>query len=218
MKIHKEGVKIVIINTIICIALIFITLFAFDFHFLAYIVTLPILFWLVETIWFFRDPKRVCEKEADSVIASADGEIVIIKEVEEREYLKQRVIQVSIFMSIFDVHVNFFPIAGEIVYHKYHPGKYLVAWHPKSSEENERSTIVVRDDKKREVLFRQIAGLVAKRIVTYAEEGKHVEQGDQCGFIKFGSRIDLFLPLDTEIIVKEGDKVTGCKTVLAKLK
>lgn len=217
MKIHKEGKKIVIINTIICLALIFLLLFIFNFRLIAYILSLPILFWGGETIWFFRDPKRSCEPEPDSVIAPADGKVVIIQEIDEKEYLNRRVIQVSVFMSIFDVHINWFPIGGDITYHKYHPGKYLVAWHPKSSEENERSTIVVKDKTNREILFRQIAGLIAKRIVTYAPTGEFVKQGDQCGFIKFGSRIDLFLPLNTELLVKKGDKVTGCKTVIAKL-
>ena len=217
MRIHKEGKKIVIINTIICIAIILILLLTTNFHFIACFFSFLALLWAIETIWFFRDPGRVAQKHSGTIIAPADGKVVIIQEVEETEYLKKRVLQVSIFMSIFDVHVNWYPLGGAVSYYKYHPGKYLVAWHPKSSEENERSTIVVKSDTGVEVLFRQIAGLIAKRIVTYAENDKTFDQGDQCGFIKFGSRIDLFLPLGSEIFVKKGDKVTGCKTIIANL-
>ena len=217
MRIHKEGKRIVIINTIVCIAIILILLFTTKFHPIACFFSLLSLLWAIETIWFFRDPNRAVQKLPDTITAPADGKVVIIQEVEESEYLKRKVLQISIFMSIFDVHVNWYPLGGTVSYYKYHPGKYLVAWHPKSSHENERSTIAVKDDSGREILFRQIAGLIAKRIVTYAQKSKFFDQGEQCGFIKFGSRIDIFLPLGSEVFVKKGDKVTGCKTIIANL-
>ncbi len=168
-------------------------------------------------VWFFRDPERQHILEPDKALAPVDGKVVAIERVYEKEYLKREVIQVSIFMSLTNIHANFYPVGGQVTYRKYHPGKYLVAWHPKSSELNERMTIVVDTGKYGEVLFRQIAGMLARRIVNYAVVGKRVEQGRRCGFIKLGSRMDVFLPLDTEIMVKIGDKVKGAKTPIAKL-
>jgi phosphatidylserine decarboxylase len=152
------------------------------------------------------------------VSAPADGKIVIVGEVEEPEYFKGKRIQVSVFMSFFNVHVNWFPISGEVVHYKYHPGKYVAAFYPKSSEKNERTTIVIRNENGTEILTRQIAGLVARRVVCYAQKGKMVEAGGPEGFIKFGSRADIFLPLDAKINVKVGDKVVGSETIIAEIK
>ena len=165
---------------------------------------------------FFRVPSRKPVADDNAVIAPADGTIVIIEETEENEYLKCRCMQVSVFMSIFNVHINWFPVSGTVEYRRHHHGKYMVAWHPKSSEKNERTTIVVNHHGKK-ILFRQIAGYIARRIVCYAEEGMQVEQGQETGFIKFGSRVDLFLPLDAKINVKLGDKVKGTQTVIARI-
>ena len=167
--------------------------------------------------YFFRNPNREVFMTNDSIIlAPADGRIVVIEEADEKEYFKSRRIQVSIFMSPTNVHVNRSPISGVINYFRYHEGKYLVAWHPKSSEQNERTTWVIANQRT-EILLRQIAGAMAKRIVTYFEEGQEVQQGADIGFIKFGSRVDLFLPLDAKIEVEIGDKVRGNETVIARV-
>lgn len=166
---------------------------------------------------FFRVPKKTLYAAADDVVSPADGKVVAIEEVFESEYLETKAIQVSVFMSPLNVHVNFNPISGVVKYFKYHKGLYLVAWHPKSSTDNERTTVVTEDAKGRKVLFRQIAGAVARRICWYVKEGEQVEQGKEFGFIKFGSRVDILLPISSEIKVKIGDKVKGVETVLAKL-
>jgi len=166
---------------------------------------------------FFRCPEREVLREENTVFSPADGTIVAIEEVEENEYFHDNRIVVSVFMSLWNVHVNWFPVAGTVDYFRHHHGLFLVAWHPKSSEDNERTTTVV-DMGGRKIMFRQIAGLVARRIVSYARVGHRVEQNSQCGFIKFGSRVDLFLPTDTEILVKLGDKVIGTQTRIARLK
>lgn len=168
-------------------------------------------------VWFFRKPNRKRIADPDVVFSAADGKVVVIEEVFEKEFFNDKRIQVSVFMSLFNVHMNWFPVGGAVVYRKDHPGEYMVAWHPKSSEENERTTTVV-DNGKVKILFRQIAGLVARRIVNYAEEGTTVEQNTKCGFIKFGSRVDIFLPPGSEVLVSLGDKVTGSRTPLARLK
>lgn len=166
---------------------------------------------------FFRVPKKTLSATADDVVSPADGKVVAIEEVFESEYLETKAIQVSVFMSPLNVHVNFNPISGVVKYFKYHKGLYLVAWHPKSSTDNERTTVVTEDAKGRKILFRQIAGAVARRICWYVKEGEQVEQGKEFGFIKFGSRVDILLPISSEIKVKIGDKVKGVETVLAKL-
>ncbi|MFZ2901221.1 MAG: phosphatidylserine decarboxylase family protein [Saprospiraceae bacterium] len=176
------------------------------------VFSIPVLFFLQ----FFRNPVRAIEKADNSLVyAPADGKVVVIEEAEEREYLKERRIQVSIFMSPLNVHVNRNPVGGKVEYSKYHPGKYLVAWHPKSSSENERTTVVYNTDG-RKLLMRQIAGAVARRIVCYLKEGQEVVQGEDMGFIKLGSRVDLFLPLDAKIEVKIGDVVKGNQTLIAR--
>ncbi|MDR1130293.1 MAG: phosphatidylserine decarboxylase family protein [Prevotellaceae bacterium] len=168
---------------------------------------------------FFRIPNRSLAPVRDAVLAPCDGKVVIVQEVEETEYFKDRRLQVSVFMSINNVHINWVPVNGKVKYFRHHHGKYLLAWHPKSSEKNERTTFVVDVNSKgtTEILFRQIAGYVARRIVTYVKNNELVVQNQQLGFIKFGSRMDLFLPLGTEICVKAGDCVKGTETVLAKL-
>jgi phosphatidylserine decarboxylase len=165
-------------------------------------------------VWFFRNPDRTLTPNPAKIFAPADGKIVVIEEVEETEYFHDRRIQVSIFMSPLNVHVNRYPVSGEVTYTKYHPGKYLVAWHPKSSLLNERSTVVVKAPNGKEILVRQIAGAVARRIVTYSKEGDRAVQGSDFGFIRFGSRVDVFLPLDAKVNVQLEQVSKGNQTVI----
>lgn len=215
MKIHKEG------HSILLTLALFLAVINLSLRWIAPQVMTPamivsgILFFMV--LQFFRNPRRVI-KVADNrlVYAPADGKVVVIEETYEPEYFCDYRKQVSIFMSPTNVHVNRNPISGTVNYFRYHPGKYLVAWHPKSSTENERTTVVI-DNGEDEIMLRQIAGALAKRIVNYVREGDKVQQGTDLGFIKFGSRVDLFLPLDAKIEVKLGQKVKGNKTVIARL-
>jgi phosphatidylserine decarboxylase len=177
------------------------------------IVILGLLFTVLQ---FFRNPKRPTELDEHAIIAPVDGKVVVIEEVEEPEYFKGKRLQVSIFMSPINVHVTRYAMSGVIKYSKYHPGKYLVAWHPKASTENERTTVVIENKVFGEVLYRQIAGALARRIVNYANEGNTVVQGEDAGFIKFGSRVDLYLPIGTELTIKLGDTVKGGTQVVAK--
>ncbi len=215
--IHSEGIPTIIITLIVASLIVFLahlTCFAI-IHYIAYAIAL---FLLVLVLQFFRNPKRNTPIHEDHVISPCDGKVVVIEEVEEPEYFKDKRIQVSIFMSPINVHVNRYPIDGEVKYVKYHPGKYLVAWHPKSSTENERSTIVVENSKKgKAILFRQIAGFLARRIVFYSKEGDKATQGSEFGFIKFGSRVDLFFPLGTKINVKIDEVVKGGISVIAEI-
>jgi phosphatidylserine decarboxylase len=172
---------------------------------------------LIIVLQFFRNPKRVTNVGDKNIVSPVDGKVVVIEEVFEPEYFKEKRIQVSIFMSPINVHVTRYPIGGQVTYSKYHPGKYLVAWHPKSSTENERTSIVIKNENCGEILYRQIAGALAKRIINYAKESTYVNQGDDAGFIKFGSRVDLFLPLDTEINVSLNQKVKGAEDIIAKV-
>ena len=175
----------------------------------------------VIVVWsftFFRVPtNRTTTIEENAVVSAADGEVVVIEEVEETEYFHDKRIQVSIFMSAYNVHVNWFPMNGVVSYYKYHPGKKLFAINPKSSELNERNTLVVKDDQGREVLFRQIAGVMARRIICHVDKGATAKVGEEFGLIRFGSRVDFFLPIDSEVKVKIGDKVKGKISVIAKL-
>ena len=180
------------------------------------ILAISVLLFLL-ILQFFRNPKRISELNNIQVLAPVDGKVVVIEEVFEKEYFKDKRLQVSIFMSPINVHVTRYPIGGTVKYSKYHPGKFLVAWHPKSSEENERTTVVVENLAIGEVLYRQVAGALAKRIVNYAEEGQQVLQGSDSGFIKFGSRVDVFLPLNTKILVNLNDKVKGGVSVIANI-
>ncbi|MDR1405836.1 MAG: phosphatidylserine decarboxylase family protein [Prevotellaceae bacterium] len=216
MKIHKEGRGIIIACLVFAIAITGITALCFGAGWISGLVAAAALWLFLFVCCFFRAPSRVPVTGDNLVLAGADGKIVIVDEVYEPEYLKARCMQVSVFMSIFNVHANYFPVGGTIDYFRYHPGKYLVAWHPKSSEKNERTTVVVNHNGV-PVLFRQIAGLLARRIVCYAKEGMTVQQGGETGFIKFGSRVDIFLPLGSEIKVREGDRVKATQTVIATL-
>ena len=177
-----------------------------------------ILAFLIIILQFFRNPRRNTILNEKHIIAPVDGKVVVIEEVEETEYFKDKRLQVSIFMSPINVHVTRYAMSGTVNYSKYHPGKYLVAWHPKASTENERTTIVLENRSFGEILYRQIAGALAKRIVNYAKKGDEIVQGTDAGFIKFGSRVDLFLPLDTELTVKLGDVVKGGTQVIAEKK
>ena len=214
MKLHKEGYKI-LISEIIIFSIINYLLFVSKFEniFVITIITTSIFFLL--TIYFFRIPKRKYERKEDSIYSPCDGKIVIIKEVEETEYYKDKRIQISIFMSPLNVHNQIYPINGLVQYTKYHPGKYLVAWHPKSSLLNERSSIVVKNEKI-SILVRQIAGAVAKRIITYCKKGDKAISSNEYGFIKFGSRVDIFLPINSKPLVKLNQKVKSGITILSK--
>jgi phosphatidylserine decarboxylase len=215
--IHKEGRKIILVTllAVLLINFISIKIIGFDFFLRSIILVFTSVF-LGFVTYFFRDPKRTLFSGDTKIICPADGKIVVIEEVQMNEYFTDRRLQVSVFMSPTNVHVNRTPIAGEVKYSAYHPGKYLVAWHPKSSELNERTSIVI-DNGTFDIMMRQIAGKLARRIVNYLEEGHEVEQGEQFGFIKFGSRVDLFLPLNTKIDVKLGQKVKGGVTIIGEL-
>ncbi|MDZ4845897.1 MAG: phosphatidylserine decarboxylase family protein [Chitinophagales bacterium] len=214
--IHKEGYKILggLFVSLAVVNLMVRNLT--DDNNIIFATTAISVFLFLFTAYFFRNPKRYIVAEDDMVLSPCDGKVVAIEEVYEPEYFKDKRLQVSIFMSPTNVHVNWNPISGEVKYSKYHPGKYLVAWHPKSSVKNERTSIVIEDEAGVEVLVRQIAGALARRIVNYCEEGTEIEQGKQLGFIKFGSRIDLYLPLDAKMEVDLKQKVKGGKTVIAR--
>ena len=213
---HKEGYKIILFTTFfVGIGIIAIENFI-SIEWLNKALSAVILLFYVIILQFFRNPKRNTIINNNHIIAPVDGKVVVIEEVEETEYFKDKRLQVSVFMSPINVHVTRYPIGGNVLYSKYHPGKYLVAWHPKSSTENERTTVVVENPRYGKVLFRQIAGAMAKRIVNYAKVGDNAVQGADQGFIKFGSRVDLFLPLDTNIKVTLNQKVKGGETVIAQ--
>lgn len=218
MTIHREGRTLLFVLLLVVVAIPFL----FDYFLPEYnivrniILGIAIVFYLL-ILQFFRNPIFSISKNSKHVLAPADGKVVVIEETEETEYLKSRRKQISIFMSPINVHVNRMPVGGTISYCKYHPGKYLVAWHPKSSTENERTTIVVKQANGTEILFRQIAGALARRIKWYVKEGQQLEQGDEFGFIKFGSRVDIFLPLDAKVTVNVNDITKGGRTVIAEL-
>lgn len=213
---HKEGGKIILISTTLVVLILMLSEhFLHDYFWIRKTVQVVTVLLLLLVLQFFRNPKRPVNSDDLRVIAPVDGKVVVIEEVFEPEYFKEKRLQVSIFMSPINVHVTRYPVGGIVRFSKYHPGKFLVAWHPKSSTENERTTVVVENEEFGEILYRQIAGALAKRIVNYAKEGAHVVQGDDAGFIKFGSRVDIFLPLGTEVEVKLGQKATGGKTIIA---
>jgi phosphatidylserine decarboxylase len=212
---HKEGSKIILFSTTLTVALLLLADTFISTIWLQKTVEIVVLLFLIIILQFFRNPERKVEINDTHIIAPVDGKVVVIEEVFESEYFKDKRIQVSIFMSPINVHVTRYPVNGTVKFSKYHPGKFLVAWHPKASEENERTTIVVDNIEFGEILYRQIAGALAKRIVNYAEQGTQVVQGTDAGFIKFGSRVDLFLPLGTKINVKLNEKVVGGKTIIA---
>jgi len=219
MTIHKEGKRLLLILLAMLVAIIWAADHYLYPEFLAVrniIIGVAVVFYLL-VLQFFRNPAVAVQKNERHVLAPADGKVVVIEETEETEYLKSRRKQVSIFMSPVNVHVNRMPVGGTISYFRYHPGKYLVAWHPKSSTENERTTVVVKMQNGTEILFRQIAGALARRIKWYVKPGQRLQQGDEFGFIKFGSRVDIFLPLEATITVKPGDVTRGGKTVIAEI-
>ena len=206
---HKEGHKIIIYSFFITFIISISSEYFLTNDYFSKITQIFSLVIFCLVLQFFRNPKRKILKNENKILSPVDGKIVSIKKVYEKEYFKDDRILVSIFMSPFNIHVTRYPVSGKILYSKYHPGKYLVAWHPKSSEKNERTTIVVESKKVGPILYRQIAGTVARRIVNYAKKNTNAIQGEDSGFIKFGSRVDLFLPLDSKIKVKMNQKVKG---------
>ena len=217
MKIHHEGYIIILVAFLLLAGLNVIVRYFWSYQWLTILLAMVSFIFFCLMVWFFRNPDRPLTLDDHRIFAPADGEIVVIEEVEETEYFHDKRIQVSIFMSPLNVHVNRYPVSGKITYTKYHPGKYLVAWHPKSSLLNERSTIVIQSTNGQEILIRQIAGAVARRIVTYSRVGEQVVQGTDLGFIKFGSRVDVILPLDATINVELNQVSTGNQTVIATL-
>jgi len=213
---HKEGHKIILITFFLVASLALIATFYIDIAWLRLTLQLAALIFLILILQFFRNPKRRTLVNNEHVIAPVDGKVVVIEEVEDPEYFKDKRIQVSIFMSPINVHVTRYPVSGRVAYSKYHPGKYLVAWHPKASTENERTTVVVTNPVYGKVLYRQIAGALAKRIVNYANENEEVIQGTDSGFIKFGSRVDVLLPIDAKVAVTLNQKVKGGIDIIAK--
>lgn len=219
LKIHKEGQRIISISAIlIVLAGTVLTVIFYTAGWYLFLVWLPLVLLLAFLLRFFRVPDRPDLPDDDILYSPADGKVVVIEESEESEYFKDRRIQVSVFMSVWDVHINFFPFSGKVLYYKYHPGKYLVALNPKSSILNERTSVVVENKRNVPVLLRQIAGAVARRIICNAKPGESFKAGDEMGFIKFGSRVDIFLPPGTEILVKRGDQVFGKHTPIARIR
>ena len=212
---HKEGGKIILISTTLTVVFVLLADEFISIGWLKMAVQLTALFLLIMILQFFRNPTRSTDISDEHVVAPVDGKVVVIEEVFEAEYFKDQRLQVSIFMSPINVHVTRYPVNGRVKYSKYHPGKYLVAWHPKASTDNERTTVVLENRIFGEILYRQVAGALAKRIVNYAKEGMQVVQGTDAGFIKFGSRVDLYFPIGTELNVKIGQKVVGAKDIIA---
>lgn len=217
MHIHREGTPTLLLSTALLGFLLFaLWRWAIVPAPLSYLLSAALLVVYGIVVLFFRVPNRSFSGDPNAVVAPADGKVVAIEEVHEGEYFNDKRIQVSIFMSPFNVHVNWYPIDGTTAYYKYHPGKYLVAWHPKSSTDNERSTVVVEHPVHGKVLFRQIAGALARRICTYSQVGQAAQRATEFGFIKFGSRVDVFLPTTAKVDVVLGQKVSGCNTVIAR--
>ncbi len=212
---HKEGAQSILFGTVFTAIVLLLTDKFIDTNWIRMTIQLVTFLLLIIILQFFRNPKRNVIKDENQILSPVDGKVVVIEEVFEGEYFKEKRIQVSIFMSPINVHVTRYGLSGIVKFSKYHPGKFLVAWHPKASEENERTTIVIENKKFGEVLYRQIAGALARRIVNYAQEGMQVIQGEDAGFIKFGSRVDLFLPLGTPINVVLNQVAIGGKTIIA---
>ncbi len=214
---HREGRTIILTTFFIVAGVVLLADFFIENQTTRLVLQIVPIVFLLLILQFFRNPKRLSNNNFDEILAPVDGKVVAIEQVFEKEYFKEDRIQVSIFMSPINVHVTRYPASGVVQYSKYHPGKYLVAWHPKSSEENERTSVVIKTPKFGDILYRQIAGAMARRIVNYAEEGDSVQQGEDAGFIKFGSRVDLFLPLKSDITVKLNQKVKGAITCVATI-
>ncbi len=221
MKINKEGYRIIFIAGAVCLLIWWLFYHLLVSHAAGALLwggtAFLLLFWFF-IVAFFREPRRVRIHDADLVFSPCDGRVVVTEVVTENEYLKGEMLQISIFMSVTNVHMNWVPVGGTVEYFKYHPGRFLVAWHPKSSTENERTTTVIAMPSGKKVLFRQIAGLIARRIVSYMKVGEFAEQNSVSGFIKFGSRIDVLIPKDSELLVEIGDPVVGSQTPIARLK
>ena len=222
MKINKEGYRIIFVTGVVCLLIWACIYYLLNKNeevgvmWLSAIVLIVFWFFIVS---FFREPRRVKIHDSDLVFSPCDGRVVVTEPVADDEYFNgEEMMQISIFMSITNVHMNWFPVGGTVKYFKYHPGRFLVAWHPKSSTENERTTTEIETEHGHEVLFRQIAGVVARRIVSYVKVGNSVKQNDVCGFIKFGSRLDIMIPKNSELLVEIGDPVVGTQTPLARLK
>jgi phosphatidylserine decarboxylase len=213
---HKEGSKTIFVTLLIVVGIIFLSDIFISLVWLKNIFIILAIALLIIVLQFFRNPKREVDNSDNHIIAPVDGKVVVIEEVFEPEYFKDKRLMVSIFMSPLNVHVTRYALNGIVKYSKYHPGKYLVAWHPKASEENERTTVVINNRVYGEIMYRQVAGALARRIVNYAQEGMRVVQGKDAGFIKFGSRVDLYFPLGTSIEVQLGQKAIGGKTVITK--
>lgn len=217
MRIHKEGYTTIAIAFLLLAGLMLLFFKLIPIQALNYILLFAAMVVFGLILWFFRNPARKIVPAPGKILCPADGKVVVIEKTTEHEYFKDERIQVSVFMSPLNVHCNRYPVSGEVVYQKYHKGKYLVAWHPKSSTENERSTVVIKSPSGSEILVRQIAGAVARRIVAYSNKGNNVIQGNQLGFIKFGSRVDLFLPLNAKLTVALNQKVQANYTQIAEL-
>lgn len=215
---HKEGYKIILLTFVFVVGSALLVDNFIEIYWLRTLILVALLVFLILILQFFRNPKRKTVLNNHQVLSPVDGKVVVIEEVFEKEYFKEKRLQVSVFMSPINVHVTRYPISGNVIFSKYHPGKYLVAWHPKASEENERTTVVVENETYGKVLYRQIAGALAKRIVNYAKFNDKAIQGSDSGFIKFGSRVDLFLPIDTKINVTLNQKVRGGESIIAELK
>lgn len=216
MKIHRQGYKIILFIFIVYIVIAFSVFNYINNLFVPLLIAIILFFFMLFIIWFFRVPKRLMKNDENLIYSPADGKIVAVEETGEQEYFRDNRIQISVFMSPLNVHVNYYPISGTVDYYKYHKGKYLVAWHPKSSVDNERATVVIRNKKNISIMVRQIAGAVARRIVTSATTGKSVRQGEELGFISFGSRVDILLPQGVKILTSLNSKVRGKKTVIAR--
>ncbi len=217
MKIHREGIHTILIAVLsLTLFNIAVYVFFYDCKIITTTSVLVSLIILFIVIFFFRKPKRNLSINHSGIIAPADGKVVVIEKTVENEYFKDERIQISIFMSLWNVHINWFPVSGLIKYFRYHEGKYLLAKNPKSSEENERTSVVIKNETGTEILYRQIAGTVARRVVFFVREGDNVKQSEECGFIKFGSRVDIFLPINSDVKVKIGDKVKGTQTLIAE--
>ncbi len=214
---HKEGHKIILITFVFVVLFVLLVDTFINTSWLQSALQIGLILVLILILQFFRNPKRKTELNDNQVLAPVDGKVVVIEEVFENEYFNDKRLQISVFMSPINVHVTRYPIGGNVVFSKYHPGKYLVAWHPKSSEENERTTVVVENQTYGKVLYRQIAGAMARRIVNYAKLNDKITQGEDSGFIKFGSRVDIFLPLDTTIKVKLNQKVRGGESIISEI-
>ena len=219
MKINKEGYRIIAISGLVCLLLWVLIWYMLERH--NDITTLVISSAVLLSLWFFivaffREPRRVKIHDSELVFSPCGGRVVVTEVVFEDEHIKEEMLQISIFMSITNIHMNWLPVGGQIEYYKYHPGRFLIAWHPKSSTENERTTTVVKMEDGKRVLFRQVAGLIARRIVSYVKVGDNVNQNDVFGFIKFGSRIDVLVPKNSELLVEIGDKVVGSQTPIVR--